>query len=188
MSQAVAIPTSTPTPQTPPDPSIVSRTKKNKKNPHFCYHFLDDFRFRSDSFVFITNMPTLITARATNAAGDCEFEQQQQQPAAAADKIHNPYDTTTLTMGPQSQQNNGSIKKCRKAASTYKKNKGSLKSIWFLEMLYYLTGLSSVDAARNTKNTSRPKSRKESGNPTSMDTTTLVSLERKKIMKINKLL
>jgi hypothetical protein len=35
---------------------------------------------------------------------------------------------------------------------------------------------STADAARNTKNTSRPKSQKESGSPTSMDITTPVSL------------
>jgi hypothetical protein len=44
-------------------------------------------------------------------------------------------------------------------------------------MRLYLTGLSTADADRNTKNTSRPKSQKESGSPTrSMDITTPVSL------------
>jgi hypothetical protein len=132
-------------------------------------------------------MPTLITAHetTTNAtAGNCEFEQQQQQPPPPLlpTQIHNPYDTTTstITMGPQSQQNNSSIKKCRKAAITYlKKNKGSLKSIWFLGMRLYSTGLSTVNTARNTKNTSKQKSRKESESPTNTDITTPVSLGEK---------
>jgi hypothetical protein len=60
----------------------------------------DDFRFLSDSFGNLYkggNMPTLINP------------------------YHYATTTSTITMGPQSQQNNGSIKKCRKAASTYRK-------------------------------------------------------------------
>jgi hypothetical protein len=98
-----------------PDPSIASKKKTNTtKIPIFVVIFW------TTSYSFVT-MPTLITAQATTNAGeDCEFEQQQQQPPLLPTHIHNPYDTTTSTMGPQSQQNNGSIsKKCCKAASTY---------------------------------------------------------------------